>query len=922
VEVLTHTRAAAVVLGLWLLPQSPTVDTSTRATSASTSDLVVQDLRCEYVSRALGVDVRQPRLFWKLSSSRRGERQTAYRVLAASTPAILATDVGDLWDSGKVGSDDSTHVPYAGKPLRSSQEVFWKVRAWDRDDQASAWSEPSEWTMGLLEDRDWGAQWIGDRADSETVLLRRVFHVKPGLARALVHVAGLGQYELSINGQKAGDDVLSPGWTKYDVTCLYDTRDLTSVVREGPNAIGVLLGNGMYRVHGGRYTKFKGSYGQLTARVHLRLEYRDGTTEIIGSDGEWRASAGPIMFSCVYGGEDYDARAEPQGWDTGSFDDSKWRAAVVLSGPGGTLKGLTSAAPAIRMYDVLEPRHVTTLNDHVTVYDLGQNAALIPRITVRGPAGSIVRITPAELLKEDGTVDRESVGGGEAYWQYTLAGTRGEAWLPKFFYHGSRYLQVERSPAVPGGELPRVESLAGVVVHSSSPSIGEFESSSELFNRVHRLVRWAQRSNLMSVITDCPHRERLGWLEQYHLNGPSLRYGFDLSQLFTKGMSDMADSQLPGGLVPDIAPEYTVFEKGFRDSPEWGSAFVIVPWQQYEWTGDLELLRRHYDRMARYVAYLGSTAREHIVSHGLGDWYDIGPGRPGLAQLTPVSLTATAFYYEDARIMARAAALLGKHEDGTRYNQLATDVRAAFNSRFFDPSAGQYGTGSQVANAIPLVMDLVEPRNRATVLDAIVRDVRRRGNALTAGDVGYRYLLRALADGGRSDVIFDMNHQSEKPGYGYQLRMGATSLTEAWNADRRSSQNHFMLGQIMEWFYHDLAGIQVDPSAPGFRRIVIAPQPVGTIRSATARLDSIRGPIVSSWSRSDSVLTLDISVPANTTATVWVPVPSSDGITIDGEPPLAHDGVRLVGREPRGVAYAVPSGHWVFEARTQKGTLP
>jgi hypothetical protein len=768
--------------------------------------------------------------------------------------------------------------------------------------------------MGMLDERDWSARWIADPDHSETVLLRREFAVRPGLTRALVHLSGLGQYELTLNGRIAHNDVLAPGWTKYDRTCLYDTRDITGLVREGPNAIGLLLGNGMYRVHGGRYKKFTGSFGELKAIVHLRLDYADGSSEIISSDQHWRAHPGPITFSCVYGGEDYDARALANGWDTAAFDASSWKAAAIVPGPGGQLKGLTSAAPPIVMHDVLTPREVKRVGEATVVYDLGQNAAMMPRLAVRGPSGSHVRITPAELLHDDNSIDRGSAGGGEAYWQYTLAGGATERWFPRFFYHGARYLQVERLPAASGGPLPVVDSLEGVVVYSSSPSIGAFESSSDLFNRIHRLVVWAQRSNMVSVLTDCPHRERLGWLEQYHLNGPSLRYGFDLSRLFAKGMNDMSDSQLPNGLVPDIAPEYTVFEGGFRDSPEWGSAFVLVPWQQYQWTGDVALLRDHYEAMARYVSYLGTRATDHIVSHGLGDWYDIGPKPPGMAQLTPIALTATAFYYQDVEVLSAVAGLVGRADDARKYEQLGERIRTAFNGRFYDTSKRRYATGSQASNAIPLVMHLVPDADRAAVLAALVQDVRQRGNALSAGDVGYRYLLRALAEGGRSDVIYDMNHQSETPGYGYQLRMGATSLTEAWNADRRSSQNHFMLGQILEWFYHDLAGIAGDPAGPGFARIRIAPQPVGDLTWIKAHVDTIRGRVATEWTKRNGRFTLRAAVPPNTTALVVLPVPSTAAVTIDGEAAESQTAARRANATGAHAAFSVDAGNWEFEA--------
>jgi hypothetical protein len=878
------------------------------------ANLSVTGLRCEYVQNPLGVDVSSPRLFWQLESATRGQCQRAYQILAATSVDALAKDTGDLWDSGKVASDESVQIPYLGKELKSSQPVFWKVRVWDKDRKASAWSQPASWTMGLLNEADWQAKWLAALTNPPTLLLRREFTVKSGLKRAIVHVCGLGQYEMSANGSKVGDDLLSPGWTKYDRSCLYDTRDLTPLLREGKNAVGLVLGNGMYNVERGRYTKFTGSFGPLKAIAQLRLEYADGSVEIIGTDGQWRVMPGPITFSSIYGGEDYDARLKPRGWNATGFDDSRWEQARVVDGPGGKLRGLSCAAPPLRAFNALKPTSVKPLTNDVVVYDLGQNAPVMPRLTVKGPAGSFVRITPAELTRPDGSVDRGSVGGGSAYWQYTLAGGDSETWFPKFFYHGCRYLQVESKPATVGGELPVVESLEGVVVHSASMPVGEFECSNDLFNRIRTLIRWAQRANMVSVLTDCPHRERLGWLEQYHLNGPSLRYEFDLAQLFTKGMNDMADSQLSNGLMPDIAPEYTGFPGGFRDSPEWGSACVLVPWQQYEWTGDLELLRRHYEGMQCYVAYLGSRATNNIVSHGLGDWYDIGPRRPGVAQLTPLPLTATAFYFCDARILARTATLLGKADDAKKFDALADRIRASFNHTFFNANKRTYATGSQTADSIPLVMDLVEPANRPAVLATLVADVQSRGNAITAGDVGYRYLLRALADGGRSDVIFDMNNQSDKPGYGYQLKMGATSLAEAWNADRRASQNHFMLGQIMEWFYHDLAGIGCNPAGPGYKKILIRPQPVGDVTWAKANYESVHGKITVDWKRTDGSLTLKATIPANTTATVYVPAKLESKVTESGVAAERSAGVKFLRRENDRMVYAVSSGDYEFRS--------
>ena len=556
---------AFVVLSLALVLAGCAGASSTK--SIALSDVVIRDLRCEYGVNPLGVDVTAPRLSWIMHSPSRGQVQAAYQILVASTPEKLADGTADLWDSGRVASDQTNQVEYRGKPLKSQARCCWKVRIWDKSGKVSLWSEPAFWSMGLLNEEDWHARWIGATTKTQTLLLRREFAVKPGLKRALAFVCGLGYYEMSLNGSKVGDDLLSPGWTKYDKTCLYDIHDITPLLRKGRNAAGLLLANGMYNVTGGRYTKFTGSFGPLKAICQIRLEYKDGSTEEVCTDENWRVSSGPITFSCVYGGEDYDARLEPHGWNQPDFNDAEWQLAKLLDGPKGQLKGLSAAAVPIRTFDVLKPVHINKLKTNTTVYDLGQNAAIIPRLVVTGKAGSVVRIIPAELLTRDGSVDRVSCAprGAPAFWQYTLDGSDSQTWFPKFFYHGCRYLQVVCNPADTNGRPPVIKSLEGIVVHSSSSPVGEFACSNELFNRIHTLVRWAQRSNMMSVMTDCPHRERLGWIEQLHLNGPSLRYEFDLARLFTKAMNDMADSQLDNGLIPDTAPEYTVMKDGFRD---------------------------------------------------------------------------------------------------------------------------------------------------------------------------------------------------------------------------------------------------------------------------------------------------------------------------------------------------------------------
>ncbi len=761
-----------------------------------------------------------------------------------------------------------------------------------------------------------------------TLRLRREFQVGPGLKRATLFVCGLGQYTLAVNGEPCGsDDLLTPGWTDYRHTCLYDTRDLTTQLNAGSNTLGLTLASGMFNVPfaPGHYTKFVGPPRALTAIAQLRLEYADGHIEQIITDRQWKAATGPVTFAHVYGGEEYDARRESTGWDRPGYDDSRWTPAVTTTGPGGALRGFSAAAPPLRAHEVLAPVSIKTIRPGVDVYDLGQNAALMPRIRVHGPAGSRIKIIPAELLKPDGSVDWHSTHGNnaDADWQYTLAGTAsGEHWRPDFFYHGARYLQVERSAAEESADsrapntldLPVVDQLQGLVVHSASSPAGEFACSNELFNRIRTLIRWAQRSNLVSVLTDCPHRERLGWLEQYHLNGPSLRYEFDLTRLYGKTFGDMTDAQLPTGLVPSIAPEYVHFDGYFRDSPEWGSALILAAWQQFVWTGDDTSLRQHYEAMQRYFDYLTSRSRDHLVSHGLGDWYDVGPKPPGVSQLTPIPLVATAIYYEDALALSRIASHLGKPADATRYDAQVEAIAAAFNSRFFNSDTARYATGSQTAQALPFVLGLAPDAQTDAVLANLVADVRAHGNAVTAGDVGYRYLLKALAQGGRSDVIFDMANQSDKPGYGYQLAHGATSLTEAWDANPNSSQNHFMLGQIMEWFYHDLAGLAPDPAAPGFARLIIRPEPVGNLTWAQASIETVRGKASVRWDRDAAHFRLKVTIPPNARASVQLPCESATGITEGGRGITDRDDIKATGSINNRVSFEIGSGTYEFEA--------
>jgi len=879
------------------------INDETPNNSLSALSVELTELRCEYRENPLGIDVAKPRLNWIIKSGQRGEMQTAYEVLVASSQELLFRNEGNLWTSGKVLSDQSVHVEYQGKPLESMDQCWWKVRIWDKDGKPSNWSQPATWTMGLLNPEDWKAKWIGSEKEYPSLMLRRDFSIKPGMRRATVAVCGLGQYEMTINGAKVSEDVLTPGWTKYNKTILYDVYDITSYLNSGNNTVGFFLGNGMYNVAGGRYAKFIGSFGPQKVIAQVRMEFEDGTTETLITNEQWRVHFGPVTFTCVYGGEDYDAQLFEHGWDQPGFCDSHWISALETKGPGGILKGISCSAPPVRLYDTISPVKITRISPGVTLYDLGQNAAQMPGITVSGPAGSSVKILPSEIVKADNSIDQTSIGG-DISCTYTLDGIGMETWSPRFFYVGYRYLQVNCIAASDGGDLPVLKSLESRVVHTSSAPIGEFVTSNDLINRIFTMIRWAQRSNMVSVMTDCPHREKLGWLEQTHLNGSALRYNYNLNSFFSKLMNDIADSQLDNGLVPEIAPEYPVFSGDFRDSPEWGSAFMQVAWHQYQFAGDKELLSRYYNAMARYLAYLESKATNHILAYGLGDWRQL--------ELTPKAVTATTIFYDDALILARMAAVLGKTDDAERYNQLAKDIRMAFNQQFFDPETHEYATGSQTSNAIPLDMGMVPEEHRQAVFENLVRHLETNG--LKAGEIGFPYLLRALAKGGRSDLIFSMINQTDKPGYGFQLNNGATSLPEDWDYQPSNSQNHFMLGHITEWFYHDLAGIQLNSNVLGFRKIVLNPKLIEELSWVKGSYQSLYGLIKSDWEIREKVFHWNVSVPPNTSAIVYIPASDKKYVMESNTLAFKTKGVKYIKMCDQGAMFEVGSGDYSFSS--------
>jgi hypothetical protein len=906
------------------------------------SELAAQGLTCNSAVNPLGVDDPQPRFHWSLkprTEQLRGVRQTAFQILVASSRALLDQDSGDLWDSTRTTAALAPQVSYAGKTLVSDTGYYWKVRVWDQRGSPSAWSETATFLTSLLQSSDWHGHWIAvvpdspwrrqapgnddTRVDSTLPLpiFRDTFSVNKPVVRATLYLSGLGESETMLNGNPVTHAILTPGWTDYRKTVFYDTYDVTRLLRPGVNAIGVMLGNGMYNVEGveGRYTKFVGSFGQPKLIAELRLHYADGSTSIVSSSDRWKTASGPILFTSIYGGEDYDARRALPGWTLPTFQDSAWKQAVLVDGPGGKLRA--ENLPPVEVIRTYAPVKTNRISASVSVYDLGRNFAGRPAIAVSGPRGASVRILPGELLDASGRVTQASEGASPdspVVFDYTLAGKGVEHWAPQFTYSGFRYAEV----AVSGRDgLPDVKGFEGQEIHDAVSIDGSFASSNDLLNRIHRLIDSAIQNNMVSVLTDCPTREKLGWLEQTHLAGPSILYNYNLSRLYRKMAMDMRDSQTADGMVPAIAPEMVAFlddsghDTDFRDSPEWGSAIILSPWTAYTFYGDDRILRDNYDAMVAYAHYLATRADDNIISYGLGDWYDIGPAAPGKSQLTGKEMTATAIYFQDLTDLARIAAILNKPADAAEFTSSAAAVRASINAHLFRSETNNYDKGSQTANAMALALGIVAEDRRENVLANLVADIRRHNNHVTAGDIGFHYLVRALTDGGRSDVLYDMLMRTDSPSYGYQLSHGATALAEAWDANPDSSQDHFMLGHAEEWFYRGLAGIDFDMDRKVDTRIWIHPQIAGDLQFVSASYKSVLGLIASRWKREANALRLDVSIPPGDTATISFPPQFGQRVKESGRDLRGDAGVLSVSDGSGPLSIVVASGSYRFVAR-------
>lgn len=847
------------------------------------------------------------RLGWQMTADANGERQSAYEITICENVTNKK-----VYTSDKVKSSQSqlVNVP-ALKP--NTHGYYWQVRVWNEKGEASDLSKKqkirvvpekidAEW-IGAITRKDaklpygrfpnsvfkkdsFKTKWADvDTLSAKSIILRKGFDTgRKQITDAVVYVCGLGHYRLNINGATVGDAEFAPVWSEYDKTVYYNVFDVTDLITAGGNAVSVLLGNGMFNVQRmGRYSKLQTSFGPPQMLLRLEINYADGTRQVIKSGGDWKYSLSPITFNSIYGGESYDARLEQQGCCKAGFDDSGWRKAVVTEGPKGQLTpqtvqpvrimeryGIKSWKP-IPADSLASASKSTKREIHPSAFvaDMGQNLAGFPEITVSGKRGQKVTLIVAEKLTRQGACDQRQTGR-QHYYEYTLKGDgTDETWHPHFSYYGFRYIQVEgavlEGQPNPDG-LPVLKRLNSCFIYNSAEEVSSFECSNPLFTDTHRLIERAERSNMQGVLTDCPHREKLGWLEQDHLCGPSLLYNYDMTRYAPKVIRDITDTQKADGMVPTTAPQYISFGNLFDDSPEWGSTLVILPFMYYDQYGDSTLITDNYEPMRRYVDYLTTRADNGIVSHGLGDWYDYGPWRAGFSKNTPVPLVATAHYIFDLQLLVRAARMTERTADAEKYTVMLDKTVESFNREFFKPDSCTYGTGSQTSNALPLYLGLTGG-NKQGVLASLVNDIKEHGTRLTTGDVGNRYLFQTLAQNGLNELLYTMLNHYETPGYGFQLRHGATTLTEQWDPNQGSSLNHFMMGQIDEWLFKTLAGIQNQPGTHGLRHLLIQPTLVGDLQYVKASTHSLYGKISVDCTRTS----LTVEIPVGSDAAVVLP---------------------------------------------------
>ncbi len=870
------------------------------------SPVILEELRCEFQENPMGIDRVHPVLQWKIRDDRRGAKQTAWQVIVSSTSDKVAQLESDVWDSGKISSEQSVHVVYEGPTPESGKTYFWSVRIWDKDGEASDWSKPATWEMGLLNENDWKAQWIArsNNNPGRSVNMRKEFNLENKKVRkARAFVTGLGNYVFFLNGKRVGNDLLTPGWTHYPERLEYQVYDVKELLNAGENAAGATLGNMWWSGGLGWQGGKKYSAGPLKFLMQMHIEFEDGSAQIFVTDESWKWTESSIWEDNIYDGEKYDANLEQEGWEHPGFEDEAW-AEVEPAEYGGKLKG--PGAPPLKHHEDLL---AVSLNEPVGgeyVYDFGQNMVGWAKIKLNVPKGDTISFRFAELLHEDGTVAQENLRSANAIDMIVSNGKEIE-WEPKFTYHGFRYVQVSGLKEKPG-----ISDLTGKVIYTDQPFIGRFECSNDLINTINKNVRWAQKGNFYPAPTDCPQRdERLGWMGDAQIFAPTANFNMHLDRYWSKWMFDITDGQDEEGWVYDVNPPIVV--EG-PSKPGWGDAIVIIPWLNYRYYGNTRIIEDNYDGMKAWVEYMRKNSVNDIYFweqngwYGYGDWIAVepSPGKP----------IGSAYYFYSVKLLGKMAEVIGKTEDAQEYFALSQKIAEAFHREYWDEEKLNYPGGTQTANLLPLAFGLTPEEMEVQVVKNLVEDVKKKEGHPTTGFLGTGYILPVLSKYNHHELAYEMLNKTDYPSWGYMVKNGATTIWELWNSDTErpegmNSRNHFALGCVGEWIWNNLGGINISDEQPGFKQAVIKPLPAGDLQWAKAEYETNYGLLSVRWNLKNGIFTLNLIVPPNTTALVELPKTNINSVIKEGGKEIGKDPIEGIQKVESGKILTA-AGSYVF----------
>jgi len=908
-------------------------------------------LRCEYLKKPIQVDTIVPRFSWIIEHEERNQYQSAFCIIISSEEALILSEKGDYWDSGKVKSVQTNNISYEGEPLKSDSKYYWRVKWWDKNDSESEFSETSRFETALLNASDWKAKWISKRefvdintrktlqyktASPESskelpaLYLRKEFTINKEIKSAKLYICGVGYYETHLNGKKIGNRILEPAQTDYEKIALYSTYDITSSLQH-QNALGVILGNGrciereIRQITKDIKIPVKSyEYPKLIAQIHIH--YFDGTESIIGTDESWKESMGPISENGIYNGERYDARLEIPGWDSPKINDNAWNEAILVSG----YPLASQMMQPIEVTKIMRPQKLLRPQPGMYIYDFGQNFTGFVRLYVRGPRGTQIKLRFAELLNENGTLNTAPNRSALATDIYILKGEGLETFEPHFTYHGFRYVELTGFPGV-----PTLENIEGLFFHSNVPKASEFNCSNQLVNQIHHNIIWGQLSNLMSIPTDCPQRdERHGWMGDAQLVTEESILNFDMARFYSKYLRDIKLSQEENGSIPDIVPPYWGI---YPADPAWGSAFITIAWYMYWYYSDLRILEEYYDALKNYVDFLISSSEDNISIHGrYGDW--CAPMNVG-SKKTPLNLVSTWYYYHDTLSLSKIAKILGKENDFTLYSKKAEEIKNAFNSKFLLTeklsetfSVNEYEhlqvskltdrAISQTSNTLPLYLKMVPEDKEKAIVNTLIEGIKSSyAYHIDTGIVGTRYIFDVLTTYGYPEIAYKMITQTSYPGYGYMIKEGATTLWERWeklDSSGMNSYNHIMLGSVDTWFYNTLVGVKCLNS--GWSSFQIKPFIPDDVNYASASLKTIKGLIYCAWEKINLNFKLTVSIPVGCKVEVWIPllndidtIKEGDSIILEKKSPIETDiGIKFNRLQENYAIFTIGSGYYQF----------